>query len=62
MKSLPKSLHTVTVLVNVARIMLGTDQADTREQAINIALRSLGYGDAEDPYGLREKALKQMGA
>lgn len=52
MKTLPKSLHTVTVLVNLAR-HLGS---------VDAALTVLGYGEgtAEDPHQLAVAALKQM--
>jgi hypothetical protein len=59
MKTLPKSLHTVTVLVNVARhyqANIGGDDVF----AVNQALRILGYTDSPDDYGLANAALKQL--
>lgn len=62
---IPKSLHTVTALVNVARIVtpktdLGTlvDPLAYAKLCVAEAARVLGYPDAtDDPYGLRAKAI-----
>lgn len=64
-KTLTKSLHTVSVIVNVARYMLASSASVARssnpeQQAVDAALRVLGYGDAADPYGLATTALKQL--
>ncbi len=56
-KPLAKSLHTVSVIVRVARYLL--DDAGV-EQAVANAIDVLGYHDAPDPYGLAAAALKQM--
>jgi len=53
---LPKSLHTVTVLVNLARHLNYPDAND----AVTGALFILGYHDADastDIHGLRDKAV-----
>lgn len=60
-KTLAKSLHTVSVIVNVARHEMNTNprQPDA-DWAVRIALNVLGYADAADPYGLAATALKQL--
>ncbi len=63
MKTVPKSLHTVTVIVKLAKhargfIIMG-DDVDRR--SIDWAMDFLGYGDAPDDYRLASAALKQMG-
>lgn len=57
-KSLPKSLHTVTVLVQVARLALVS--CGDLEIAMDMALETLGYSREADPYGLIEKAEAQL--
>ncbi len=58
-KPLPKSLHTVTVLVNVAQMIQRlNDQID--ECAVGSALTVLGYDGSPDAYGLAAKAVKAM--
>lgn len=60
-KAIPKSLHTVTVLVAVARSHLSRCANVT--EAVTLALELLGYpAGACDPYGLRMKAIKAMEA
>jgi hypothetical protein len=63
-KALPKSLHTVTAIVQVARHRLesGTMPSPTNANAIHEAMDILGYGFAPDPHGLAAKALKVLGA
>jgi hypothetical protein len=64
MRTMPKSLHTVTALVNVAR-HLRRDRPDwTNARAVEWAADVLGYGflgyrfgAGVDPYGLKAKAL-----
>lgn len=59
MKPIPKSLHTVTVLVTVAKLI----QASTpysNAGAVNAALVLLGYDPATDTYELATKATKQL--
>lgn len=58
MKSIPKSLHTVSVLVNVARVYIS--HGNIPQAALGMAVKALGYQDAEDPQDLYSKALKQL--
>jgi hypothetical protein len=64
--TLAKSLHTVSVIVNVARremLLAVHDDASIRpEHAISCALATLGYVGASDPYGLAAKALAVLKA
>ena len=55
--NLPKSLHTVTVLVNVARAIAALNGRG-REPAeyVDTALSVLGYAGTPDAYGLADKA------
>jgi hypothetical protein len=65
MKSLPKSLHTVTVLVRVAVMLKGAGFSPTNythAERMDEALRILGYSRANDPYDLAGQALKQLEA
>jgi hypothetical protein len=61
MNTIPKSLHTVTVLVAVARLHLSlampTDPLAIT-YAVNKALETLGYADAPDAHQLADKARK----
>ena len=74
-KPLAKSLHTVTVLVRVAKLHLprtpfagGNNFHDTRSfsraercaMAIAEALETLGLSDMPDTYGLVAAAIKQL--
>ena len=61
-KSLPKSLHTVTVLVNVARLLqFSATERVSDQEAIASALVFLGYANCNDMYNLAGAALKAMG-
>jgi len=55
---IPKSLHTVTVLVRIARTVKGAPIQNAADCAlrVNYALNVLGYADAPDAYGLADKA------
>lgn len=58
--TLAKSLHTVTVLVNVARLApVPFSIPDARMSAyrVGFALQALGYADAPDTYGLAARAV-----
>lgn len=55
-KALPKSLHTVTVLVNVAKLVHKNRTISDRT-AVHEAMGWLGYSALEDPYGLVDKAI-----
>ena len=59
-KPIAKSLHTVTVLVRVARLLLKRDLAFSNVEAVNGALQVLGLDDMPDEYGLAAQALKQL--
>ncbi len=58
--TIPKSLHTVTVLVNVARVIQRVTD-ETNSSAVQSARLALGYGDTPDTYDLAAKAVKAMG-
>jgi hypothetical protein len=60
-KTLAKSLHTVTVLHNVARLHMDA-HALPPAAAMLRALQTLGYTGAADPYSLAAKALQQLEA
>jgi hypothetical protein len=55
MKTLAKSLHTVSVLVNVARTAPATFVATA--DRVTFALMVLGYENSPDPYGLAARAV-----
>lgn len=57
-KPVAKSLHTVTVIVQVARIAPGFSISP--EKALASAMRVLGLDNRPDPYGLGAAALKQI--
>lgn len=74
-KPIAKSLHTVTVLVRVAKLHLpktpfagGNDFRNTRPfthaercaMAVEQALETLGLADMPDEYGLAAQAIKQL--
>lgn len=58
-KPLAKSLHTVTVLVRVAKA-LNRNSIWSNGMAIDLALEALGLADMPDTYGLAAAALKQL--
>lgn len=62
MKTLAKSLHTVTAIVRVASHLKELDSSVSNEAAVHEALDILGYpNDATlDPYDLTGAALKQL--
>lgn len=64
MKTLPKSLHTVTVLVRCARKYMECERYPARE-AVQKVLEDLGYPGypaSEDSYGLAAAAVAQLEA
>lgn len=67
MKTLPKSLHTVTVILALAKhargfLEINTDPQQERKDSIARALKLLGYNGAADPYELAAKALRVWNA
>jgi hypothetical protein len=59
LKPIPKSLHTVTVLVKMALMFIERGAADP----VGLALDTLGYDEfGQDIYGLAEQARKQLKA
>ena len=59
-KPLAKSLHTVTVLVRVAKDIQARHPERDRFSAIDAALELLGLADMYDDYGLAAQAFKQL--
>ena len=63
---LPKSLHTITAIVRVARLIFDTaakaNDPITKAGAVEEAVAALGYATASDPHGLAAKALAQLSA
>ena len=64
-KPLAKSLHTVTVLVNVARHLEATATSvaypnNGWADRVAQAARLLGLEDKPDTYGLADQAIKQL--
>jgi hypothetical protein len=64
-KPLAKSLHTVTVLVRVAKLHLSHRRlmgsaAEAHAYAVGQALETLGLSDMPDSYGLVQAAIKQL--
>lgn len=59
-KPIAKSLHTVTVLVRVARLLIKQNLACSNVDALMDALDALGLSEMPDTYGLIEQALKQL--
>lgn len=57
-KPVAKSLHTLTVIQQVARLHTGS----TPEQRVEFAMETLGLAGRPDPYGLAAAALKQLTA
>lgn len=57
-KPIAKSLHTVTVIVQVATLL--KSHHTTVEGPIDEAMTVLGLAGREDPWGTRAAALKQM--
>jgi hypothetical protein len=62
-KPIPKSLHTVTVLVAVARLHLRKYvSGGSPGLAVDDAIETLGLAGKPDTYGLRAAALKVLEA
>lgn len=60
MNTLPKSLHTVSALVNVARALLEIQPAMSPTLAAVRALAILGYHPADDTHGLVDVAIRKL--
>jgi len=63
--TLAKSLHTVSVLVNVARLLMQQNPTLDAFHAVDGALCALGYRcqnepAASDPYGLAARAVAML--
>lgn len=60
-KPVAKSLHTVTVIVQVAQLhRYSSGKGMKPENAIADAMATLGLAGREDPHGLAAAALKQF--
>jgi hypothetical protein len=61
-KPIPKSLHTVRVLVTMAKLMEYNklNGATDTETALEAAIYLLGYANAPDVHGLFQQALRQL--
>ncbi len=59
MKTLPKSLHTVTAWVNVARYFM-EDRNLSPNNAAYCAAQILGLTEMADTYALRDAVIKQL--
>ena len=60
-RNLPKSLHTVTVFVNMARVLQKSETL-SNEEAVTKAVEVLGYSEFPDGYGLAAAAVRQLNA
>ena len=58
---IPKSLHTVTVLVTMARYMKAFTPGGSDSYYVHLAVSTLGYVDESDTYSLIHQAIKKMG-
>ena len=57
--TLPKSLHTVSVLVAVAQRLI-INEGLSAAIAVSETLSVLGYTNTPDTYGLAQQALKKL--
>ncbi len=55
---IPKSLHTVTVLVTLARMFMR--QGQTSARALDNAILELGYNPDQDGYKLIDQAFRKL--
>ena len=63
-KPVAKSLHTITVIVQVARLFIADSRLampKDKDDAVAKAMETLGLAGREDPYGLAATARKQLG-
>lgn len=56
-KPVAKSLHTLTVVQQVAAVLIDLGRFNDAESAIDGAMARLGLSNRPDPYGLRDRAL-----
>lgn len=62
-RTLAKSLHTITALIAVARLIAAAaGNKKNPADYVSDAAIALGYGSAADPYGLRAKAREILAA
>lgn len=59
-RTLPKSLHTVSVIVAVAKLFLVSAPHYNAYGAVHAALQALGYKEEEDIYSLTQQAIKKL--
>ena len=59
---IPKSLHTVRVLVVMAQLIRHNDLRRSKDTVVNMAAAELGYSPLNDDYGLCAKAVAQLEA
>ena len=60
-KPIAKSLHTVTVLVRVAKLIQALDNGGySNHYAVGKAMIALGLQDQPDEYNLLDAAIKQL--
>lgn len=57
---IPKSLHTVSVLVAVAKLMQSHLTGLTACDYVDLAANSLGYADESDTYALKAAAVRKL--
>ena len=67
-KPVAKSLHTVTVMVQIARLHEANgvganllDAGEARQKQLSAAMATLGLAGRDDPYGLEAAASRQLG-
>jgi hypothetical protein len=58
MKDIAKSLHTITVLQQVAALHESLSIGRSRADCMADAMKTLGLAGRPDPHGLEEKALR----
>jgi hypothetical protein len=56
----PKSLHTVTALINVAKLIKQSSPTLDNAKAVEQALNVLGYNIEFDSYKLTEQAIAKL--
>lgn len=60
-RKLPKSIHTITALVNLSRFIMATGTPNpTTEEALDRAIQILKLDQLHDGHDVRAAALKQL--